>query len=52
MKASRGEASAADIDIEDVVACDEETDIEDEYGNEYWNKFAEELQDIQDEFEG
>ena len=51
MRASRGEASVADIDVEDVVACSEEAGFEDEYGEEYWRKFAEELQDIQDEFE-
>ena len=51
MRASRGEASAADIDVEDAVACDGEEDFEDEYGDEYWGRFAKELQDIQDEFE-
>ena len=51
MRASRGEASAADIGIEDVVAPIGGAGSEDEYGEEYWSKFAQELQDIQDEFE-
>ena len=51
MRASRGETSAADIDVEDVVACDDEASFENEYGEEYWRKFAKELQDIEDEFD-
>ncbi|KAL8820775.1 MAG: hypothetical protein Q9191_007447 [Dirinaria sp. TL-2023a] len=51
MRASRGEASAADIQVEDAVACDAKAEDDGEYGEDYWEKFAKELQDIQDEFE-
>ena len=51
MRASRGEASAAEVDVEEIAAdLGEEEASEESYGSRYWDKFAEELEDIEDEF--
>lgn len=51
MRASRGEASAAEVDIDEIVAgSGEEEASEETYESKYWDKFGEELRDIEDEF--
>ena len=51
MRAIRGEASAAEVNVEEIVADSwEEEGSEELYGSKYWDKFAEELKDIEDEF--
>ena len=52
LKTSRGESSAADLELDEIVDLTDEADKadEEEYGGAYWKKFEEELQDIKDEY--
>ena len=51
MRATRGEASAAEVNVEEIAVDNREEETSEElYGSKYWDKFAEELEDIVDEF--
>lgn len=51
MRASRGDTSAAENDVDEMLVPGEEEEFEDEYGDECWEYLTRELRDIQDDFE-
>ena len=51
MKASRGESTAAELEVESSPDLDDEEESSGYQGvDDYWVKFGEELKDIEDEF--
>ena len=51
MRASKGGISAAEVEVEEIKASGgEEGSTEEIGGADYWEKFAQELKDIEDEF--
>ncbi|MCJ1437294.1 hypothetical protein MMC27_006680 [Xylographa pallens] len=51
MKASRGESNAAELDVEGPPDLDDEEEVSyQQPGDGYWDKFGEELKDIEEEF--